>query len=252
MNNLHMMKNPWAEGKTTVRCQHCGNSYPARRINCIDAALWPEGRFVLDEGRFFHPVCPRCQTPAEISYPSRYIDRALGVAAVLVPDIENQDADALFVHMNRCLECLAPSQTQYRAVGSFYAMAEQMRIHRHHLNDKAIHLLKPFIIGNLQSQGFEVWNGFFTGLLHPKDGRQQDNTLYFSTQEDTAAAYAEDVYQFNIHLTNGEILPQGINDTAYRIAMDILARKGLTQDDGQFHLYDLSWAIGVHNSLQQN
>lgn len=252
MNNLHMMKNPWAEGKTNVRCQRCGSVYPARRINCIDTVLWPEGRAVLDEGRFFHPVCPQCQTTAEICYPSRYMDKELGIAAVLVPDIENQDTDSLLAQMSRCLKCLAPGGTQYRAVGSFYAMAEQLRIHRHHLNDKAIQLLKPFIIGNLQSQGIEVWNGFFTGLLHPEGARQQDNTLYFSTQEDTTAAYAEDVYQYDIYLTNGEILPQGINDTAYRIAMNILDQKGLTADDGQFHLYDLSWAIDVHNSLQQH
>lgn len=252
MNTLHMMKNPWAVGKTTVQCQCCNNVYPAQRINCFDTLLWPEGRKVLDEGEFFHPVCPQCQTQAEICYPSRYIDKELGCAAVLVPGIENQYADALFMHMSRYLGRLALDGMEHRAVGNFYAMAEQMRIHQHHLNDKAVQLLKPLIIGNLQSRGLEVWNGFFTGLRHPEGSEQLKNTMYLSTQENTADAYAEDVYQFDIYLTNGEIIPQGINDTAYQICMNILQEKGLTEDDGQFHLYDLSWAINIHNSLHQN
>lgn len=252
MNTLHMMKNPWAESKTTVQCQHCGNVYPARRINCFDTLLWPEARNVLDEGEFFHPVCPQCQTYAEICYPSRYIDKELGIAAVLVPGIENQDTDVLFEQMNRPLEELDPGDMKHRAVGSFYSMAEQMRIHYHHLDDKAVQLLKPIIIGNLQSQGFEVWNGFFMGLLHPEGTEQMENTMYISTQENTADIYTEDVYQFDIYLTNGDIISQGINDTGYQICRNILNAKGLADDDGQFHLYDLSWAIGIHNSVHQN
>jgi len=247
-----MMKNPWAVGKITVQCNHCSHIYPAQRINCIDTLLWPEGRKVLEEGRFFRPVCPQCKTQSEISYPSRYIDKELGCAAVLIPGIEGQDMDALFTQMDRCLEGLALDGMEHRAVGSFHAMAEQMRIHEHQLNDKAVQLLKPFIIGNLQSQGYEVWNGFFTGLVHPEGTGQLENTMYFSTQDDTAAAYTEDVYQFDIYLTNGDIIPQGINDTAYQICMNILLTKGLADDDGQFHLYDLAWAIDLHNSLHQN
>ncbi|MDE5746260.1 MAG: CpXC domain-containing protein, partial [Acetatifactor sp.] len=91
MSNLHMMKNPWAVVKTTVQCQHCSKVYSAQKINCFDIRLWPEGREVLDQGEFFHPVCPQCGAQAEISYPSRYIDRELGIAAVLTPGIENQD-----------------------------------------------------------------------------------------------------------------------------------------------------------------
>ena len=34
--------------------------------------------------------------------------------------------------------------------------------------------------------------------------------------------------------------------------MNILAEKGLAEDDGQFHLYDLSWAIRLHNSLHDD
>ncbi len=252
MNTLHMMKNPWAVSKTSVQCQHCNNVYLAQRINCFDTLLWPEGRTVLDEEEFFHPVCPQCQTRAEISYPGRYIDKELGIAAVLVPGIENQDTDALFIQMNRCLKGLASDGMEHRAVGNFYSMAEQMRIHRHRLNDKAIQLLKPLIIGNLQSQGYEVWNGFFTGLVHPEGAEPLESTMYVSTQENAANVYTEDVYQFDIYLTNGDIAPWGINDAAYQIAMNILRDKGLAEDDGQFHLYDLSWAIDIHNSLGQH
>lgn len=154
-----MMKNPWAVSKTTVQCQRCSHIYLAQRINCVDTLLWPEGREVLEEGGFFHPVCPQCQAQAEVSYPSRYIDKELGCAAVLIPGIENQDTRPLFTQMNRHLEELALDGMERRAVGNFHAMAEQVRIHKHHLDDKAVQLLKPLIIGNLQSQGYEVWNG---------------------------------------------------------------------------------------------
>lgn len=252
MNKLHKMKNPYAICQTTIRCQYCNNVFPAQRINSFDTLLWEEGRQVLDEGSFFHPVCPQCQTQADISYPSRYIDQELGIAAVLVPDIENQDTNELFAYMNQYMDRLALDGIQHRAVGNFYSMAEQMRIHQHSLNDKAVQLLKPLIIGSLQAQGFEVWNGFFMDLLHPDGTEQMDDTIYMSTQENSEEVYKEDVYQFHIYLTNGDIIPRGINDTAYQICMNILREKGLENDDGQFHLYDLSWAIGIHNSLHQN
>ena len=252
MNQLHTMKNPWAVSGVNVQCQHCGNVFTAQRINCFDTLLWPEGRQVLNEEAFFHSVCPQCQTRADLSYPSRYIDKELGIAAVLVPDIENQDTDQLLPHMNRYMDRLALNGMEHRAVGSFYSMAEQMRIHQHHLNDKAIQLLKPFMIGGLQSRGFEVWNGFFTGMLHPERNEKLEDTVYFSLQENNTDIYTENVYQFHIYLTNGDIIPQGINDTAYRLCMGMLEKTGLAEDDGLFHLYDLSWAINFHNGLHQN
>lgn len=247
MNQIHTMKNPWAVSDVTVQCQHCNSVFTAQRINCFDTLLWPECRQVLDEGEFFHPVCPQCQTPADLGYPSRYLDQELGIAAALVPGIEGQDIDELLAHMNRYMDRLALDRMEHRAVGSFYAMAEQMRIHKHHLNDKVIQLLKPFMIGGLQSRGYEVWNGFFMGMLHPERSGKLEDTVYFSTQGDDEAVYKEDIYQFHIYLTNGDVIPQGINDTAYRLCLELLEREGLAEDDGLFHLYDLSWAINFHN-----
>lgn len=251
MNQLHTIKNPWAWSDMSVQCPHCGNVFTAQRFNLFDTMEWPEGRQVLEKGDFFHPVCPQCHTPADLGYPSRYLDRELGIAAVLAPGIENQDIDGLLSQMNHCMAGLALDQMEHRAVGSFYAMAEQLRIHRHRLNDRAVQLLKPFMIGGLQSRGFEVWNGFFMGIDHPEKPEQLADTVYFSLQENVEDVYTEDVYQFHIYLTNGEIIPQGINDTAYRICMDMLEREGLAGDDGLFHLYDLSWAIQFHNNLHQ-
>ena len=246
------MKNPYNVSQTTIQCQRCGNVFPVQRINCFDTLLWAKGRQVLDEGNFFHPACPQCQMQADISYSSRYIDQELGIAVVLVPDIENQDTNELFSCMNQYIDRLALGRMQHRAVGNFYSMAEQMRIHQYNLNDRAVQLLKPLIIGNLQAQGFEVWNGFFMDLLHPNGAEQMDDTIYMSTQENSGEVYKEDVYQFHIYLTNGDIIPRGINDTAYQICLNILREKELENDDGHFHLYDLSWAIGIHNSLHQN
>lgn len=252
MNQFYPIKSPWAVSRTTVQCRNCNSIFTAEMINSIDTFLWPEGREVLDEEKFFHPVCPQCQARAEISYRSRYFDRELGVAAVLIPGIEGTDTHEMFEHMSAYMDRLALPGMEHRAVGSFYAMAEQMRIHKYHLNDKAIQLMKPFIIGNLQSRGFEVWNGFFMERIHPEKAEQLDDTIYFSTQEDQSNAYSEDIYQFYIYLTNGDVIPHGINDTAYQICMNILADKDLVKDDGLFHLYDLSWSIDFHNRLHQN
>ena len=237
--------------KTTVQCQRCGSIYPTRKIDCFDIGDWPEGRKMLEDGDFFHPRCPECGTISEISYPSRYIDKELGVAAVLVPGIEGQDIDAILESMNGNLEGLGLAGMEHRAVGNFYAMAEQQRIRQHRLNDRAVQLLKPFMIGFLQSQGYEVWNAFFTGILRPEKAEKRESTVYFSISDNEAEVYGEDVYQFDIYLTNGEIMPQGINDTAYRVVMNMLRGKGLAEDDGLFHLYDLSWAIATHNSMGQ-
>lgn len=247
-----MTRNPWAASQTTIQCQHCDSVFPAQRFNCIDTLVWPEGRQLLDGGAFFHPVCPQCQTQTQISYPSRYIDREYGIAAVLVPGIESEDPDRLLPRMDRYMGRLTLDGMEHRAVGNFYAMAEQMRIHQHGLNDRAIQLLKPIIIGSLQSKGFEVWNGFFMDLLHPEGVEQIEDTMYMSTQENMEDAYSEDVYHFYIYLTNGGIIPRGINETAYQLCMKILQDKGLADDDGLFHHYDLSWAINVHNSLYPN
>ncbi len=251
MNQTNERKNPWAISAATIQCQHCGSVFTTQRINSFDILLWPEGRQVLDAGDFFHPVCPQCGAPADLGYPSRYFDRELGIAAVLVPGIENQDTEELLAQMNRYAASLALDHMEHRAVGSFYSMAEQMRIHEHRLNDKAIQLLKPLMIGGLQSRGFEVWNGFFMGVAHPEKPGQMEDTVYFSTEGDTEAAFAEDVLQFHIYLTNGQVIPQGINETAYRLCRKLLEDRGLAEDDGLFHLYDLSWAIQFHNDLQR-
>ncbi len=198
LKEVHTMKNPRATTELTVQCRHCNELFVTQCINCFDTLLWPKGRQLLNQNQFFHPVCPHCHTSTEIIYPSRYIDRELGIAAVLIPDIENQDADELFSSLNCYTNSLALDGMEHRVVGNFYAMAEQMRIHKYHLNDKAIQLMKPFIIGNLQSRGFEVWNGFFMERIHPEKAEQLDDTIYFSTQEDQSNAYSEDIYQFYI------------------------------------------------------
>lgn len=174
-------------------------------------------------------MCPQCHTLADLGCPSRHLDPELGIAAVLVPGIESQDIDECLSQMNCLMDGLALN----------------------HMEHRAVQLLKPLIIGGLQSRGFEVWNGFFMGMTHPEKSEQLEDTVYLSSQENAETVYTEDIYQFHIYLTNGDIIPQGINDTAYRICWNLPEQKGLAEDDGLFHLYDLSWAIHFHNSLQQ-
>ena len=137
MNQLHRMKNPWAVGNTTVQCRSCNHIFTAQMVNCFDTLIWQEAREVLDAENFFYPVCPQCGAQTEISYRSRYIDRELGIAAVLIPGVEGQDTGELLQYMNRYMDTLALPGMEHRVEGNFYAMAEQMLIHRHRLNDRA-------------------------------------------------------------------------------------------------------------------
>lgn len=249
VDSIHITKNPIATSTITIQCSTCGQTFDASAINCIDTLIWPEGRQVLDEGTFFHYTCPHCQTMSDVSYSCRYIDTEQGISAVLIPGIDMQDSTTIIDQLNAKISGLLLDKMEHRITSNFYALAEQMRIHKYHLNDRAIQLLKPFIIGQMQSRGLEVWNGFFTGIEHPDSKEPQHHTVYISTSQD-ANVYTEDIFQFNIHLTNGEILPHGINKTAYHICTQILDGKGLKEDDGKFHFYDLSWAIDFHNHLE--
>lgn len=258
LNTIHMQKNPMAVREGSIQCTHCNRQFQAKLLYCIDTLNWPEGRTLLDEEKFFKNSCPYCHTYAELAYPSRYIDRELGISAAMIPGIEKQDINALLSQMNSLLptrqpqaDGMAHSKMEHRIVGNFYALAEQMRAHQYGLNDKALQLLKPFIIGQLQSQGMEVWNGFFTKLIHTVGNKRVDDTIYISFDEDDESIYTEDIYQFNIHLTNGEILCRGINETAYQLCMRILEKEDSPDDDGLFHFYDLGWAIKLHNSITQ-
>ena len=249
MNTIHNPKNPMSTNNTKFTCQFCGEVSLIQRYNCFDTHESPEYRQILGKEEFYKWVCPNCHEQLDLAYPSRYIDEEEGICAVLVPNIENMDADALLEYINNYRKRMPPSKMAHRIVGNFNSMAEQMHIHQHQLNDKAVHLLKPLIIGCLQSNGVEVWNGFFTGLCHPEENERKENIIYISREADEAALYAQDVFCFDIHLTNRDIIPMGINDDAYRICLQILDQIGLANDDGNYHFYDLSWAIDVQSHL---
>lgn len=65
--------------------------------------------------------------------------------------------------MNRNLERLELPGMKRRAAGNFYAVQELVRAQDAGLDERVLQLVKPLIIGQLQSQGEVVWNGFFRG-----------------------------------------------------------------------------------------
>lgn len=232
-----------APGSTA--CQNCGHVNPFQRYHCFALESHPEWKEVLLEGNFYHWNCPECGNVMEINYSSSLVDPALRLSVVLRPGIEQENISALTAELNRRREGVGVPGWMHRAVGNFQSMQELVRVREAGLDDRVIHLMKPLIIGTMQSMGKEVWNGFFTHVeQQPAD---HDNVVVMAENENQDAANAEPVVWYQIHLTNGEVERQGINWTGYRICEQLLQKQGIGEDSGKFMHYDLGWAIDFQN-----
>lgn len=228
---------------TPVTCRKCGEVGAIMQYHCIDVSAYPELRGLLEEP-FFVWRCPRCGEYSELAYPCRYFDGKERLSVVLRPSADKGAPDVI----NESLSGLRSKGYLHRVVGSFFAMGEIVRIREAELDDRAVQLLKPFIIGQLQSRGIQVWNGFFLAL-EEGGGEVAENTVYMAEEGDPEAAYREPVFRFAIHLTDGTVEKHGINLTAYRHCLRLLEARG-AEEDSLYHLYDLNWAIGFHNAAR--
>jgi len=153
--------------------------------------------------------------------------------------------------MNRNLEGLELPGMKRRAAGNFYAVQELVRAQDAGLDERVLQLVKPLIIGQLQSQGEVVWNGFFQGVSTPDPAEEPLHAvLYASIGPDKAPEYGQPIYWYDIHLTNRNIVHTGVNQVVFDMCRQMLDRLGEEPDDGRFRLYDLNWAIGCHNRTQ--
>lgn len=231
-----------------VTCSRCGYTADAGLYDFMDISVHPEWKNVLLDGAFFQWICPECGECSELIYPCRYMDPAFRLTIVLRPGLDWASGAEAVNAMNSRAGGLGVPGYLRRAVGSFYSMQEIVRIREQNLDDRVVNLIKPLLIGQLQSEGKEIWNGFFTGLL-PSDprGKERGWVCYMSLDHDMDQAHEESVLWFDIHMADRTVERCGINRTAYRICEEMLQKSGAGEDDGRYHLYDLSWAIDFHN-----
>lgn len=232
------------------QCAKCGTVSQTREYRGLDLSKNPEGKAQLLQGEFFQWRCPKCGLEADAAYPCWYFDPEAKLGVCLVPGIDSSSADSALQAMNRNLEGLALPGMTHRAAASFYAMQEIVRAHEAGLDLRAVQLAKPLIIGQLQSMGKEVWNGFFQGVSTPAPGEEPVQGVLYASQSQEPE-YGQPVYWYDIHLTSRTVIHTGVNETLFQMCRQMLDRLGEQPDDGSFRLYDLNWAISCHNRLQQ-
>ena len=232
------------------QCAQCETVSQSEQYHGLDLSVNPEGKEVLLKGEFFQWRCPKCGLEADTAWPCWYFDPESKLGIALVPGLDSSTGEKALQTMNQNLEGLALSNMTHRAAGNFYAMQEIVRAHDAGLDDRTIQLAKPLIIGQLQSQGEVVWNGFFQGVSTPAEGEEPVRAVLYASQE-KEPVYGQPVYWYDIHLTDRRIVHAGVNETLFQMCQGMLEQSGAQPDDGKFHLYDLNWAISVHNRMQK-
>lgn len=235
------------------RCMQCGTISELEEYHGLDLTRYPEGKEELLKGEFFQWGCPKCGMGMKMdtAWPCWYFDPDGKLGIALVPGIDSSDGEDALQAMDRDLEGLGLPGMERRAVGNFYAMQEVVRAHDAGLDDREVQLVKPLIIGQLQSRGEVVWNGFFQGISVPEpDEEPVSGVLYASLDPDGIPAYGQPIYWYDIHLTDRTVIHAGANETLFLMCRQMLEQSGAQPDDGRFHLYDLNWAIRFHDRMQ--
>ena len=231
------------------QCAKCGAVSQVKQYHGLDLQQYPDGKEKLLEGEFFQWRCSRCGLESDISWPCWYFDPEARLGVALVPGIDSSDGGEALRMMNQNLEGLALPGMTRRAAGNFYAVQEQVRVQEAGLDDRVIQLIKPLIIGQLQSQGEVVWNGFFQGVSIPDPAEEPLHAVLYASQNQQPE-YGRPVYWYDIHLTNRDVVHTGVNEMIFQMCQGMLEQMQLPADDGGFQLYDLNWAISCHNRMQ--
>ena len=234
------------------QCMQCRTVSEVEEYQGLDLTRNPAGKQALLKGEFFQWRCPKCGLEADASYPCWYFDPEAKLGIALVPDLDSSSGEEVLRVMNQNLEGLSLPGMTHRAVGNFFAMQELVRAQDAGLDHRAVQLVKPMIIGQLQSRGEVVWNGFFQGVSTPEPWEQEplSGVLYASLDRDAPPPYGEPIYWYDIHLTNRKVIHAGVNQVLFQMCQEILSRRAALPDDGRFHLYDLNWAIRFHDQNQ--
>ena len=235
------------------QCMKCQTIGELKEYHGLDLSRCPDGKEKLLEGKFFQWRCPKCGLEADTAWPCWYFDSEAKLGVALVPGIDSSGAGEALRVMNRNLEGLGLAGMERRVAGNFYAVQEIVRARDAGLDDRVLQLIKPLIIGQLQSAGKEVWNGFFQEVSTPEPWEQEpvQGVLYASIGPDKTPEYGQPIYWYDIHLTDRNIIHTGVNQVIFDMCQQMLDRLEVPPDDGSFQIYDLNWAISCHNRMQQ-
>ena len=232
-----------------IQCGKCGSIREIKEYRNLDLSKNPWGKAELLEGAFFQWRCPECGLESDAAWPCWYLDSEAGLGISLAPGIDSAEGEEAVQAMNRNLEGLSLPPVTRRVVGNFYAMQELVRAQDLGLDQRVVQLVKPLIIGQLQSQGEEVWNGFFQGVSTPEPESEPLHGVLYASQGQEMK-YGQPIYWYDIHLTNRKIVHTGVNEMIFQMCQGMLEQMQLPPDGGTFHLYDLNWAIRCHNQMQ--
>lgn len=230
------------------QCMKCQTIGELREYHGLDLSRNPAGKEELLKGEFFQWRCPKCGLEADTAWPCWYYDPEARLGISLAPGIDSSTGEGAVQAMNRNLEGLSLPGMTHRVVGNFYAMQELVRAQDLGLDHRLIQLVKPIIIGQLQSAGKEVWNGFFQGVSVPEE--EPVHGVLYASENGQSPQYGQPVYWYDIHLTSRTVVHAGVNETLFQMCRQMLDQLGAGPDDGTFRLYDLNWAISCHNRMQ--
>ena len=172
-------KNPGLIRYSQSQCMQCKTVSQVKEYHGLDLTRSPEGKELLLKGEFFQWRCPKCGLEADTAWPCWYFDPEAKLGISLAPGIDSSSGEGVVQAMNQSLEGLELSDMTRRVVGNFYAMQELVRAQDLGLDHRVIQLIKPLIIGQLQSHGEVVWNGFSRGC--PSRTRQRSPCTPSST-----------------------------------------------------------------------
>ena len=243
-------KNPGLIRYSQSQCMQCKTVSQVKEYHGLDLTRSPEGKELLLKGEFFQWRCPKCGLEADTAWPCWYFDPEAKLGISLAPGIDSSSGEGVVQAMNQSLEGLELSDMTRRVVGNFYAMQELVRAQDLGLDHRVIQLIKPLIIGQLQSHGEVVWNGFFQGVSIPDPAEEPLHAVLYASQNDKPE-YGRPLYWYDIHLTNRNIVHTGVSEMIFQMCQGMLDQMQLPPDDGSFRLYDLNWAISCHNRMQQ-
>lgn len=226
-----------------VMCSHCKNEGEILQFHRIDCSVHPEWKEeILDS--FFLWDCPVCGNRTEFLYPCQYFDLENNICIVVHQEV----TDDTLKRMNQHLIGNGMPGVKHRAVDSFYSLQEMIKIQDEGLDDRVIQLAKPIIIGQQQSIGREVWNGFFSHVEQPEDAELYPNVIYMRDSNIRSSDQKrEKIYWYYIYYTDGSYELHGINEKGLKSCRRLLGDEVFLQDDGYFHCYNLNWAIPIHN-----
>lgn len=234
------------------KCMQCGTISEIGEYHGLDLSENPKGKEELLAGEFFQWECSKCGMGIKLdtAWPCWYYDPDAKLGIALVPGVDSSSGEGAVQAANRNLEGLGQPGMLRRLAGNFYAMQEIVRARDTGLDDRVIQLVKPLIIGQLQSAGEVVWNGFFQEVSTPEPGEEPVRGVLYASQE-KEPAYGQPIYWYDIHLTDRRIIRAGVNETLFQMCQGLLEQCGAQPDDGKFHLYDLNWAISIHDQMQK-